>query len=229
MGIDIGELDVCILVGYPGSIVNTWQRAGRVGRAGRPCAILLVAQPDALDQYFVHHPADFFRRGYERAVVDPANPEITGPHLVCAAAEVPLRRVGDIYDVDALAPVIGRLEETGRLLRSAAGTEWFAGPSRPHRDVDIRGVGEGFTILDEETRGKSDPVSMPRAFSECHAGAISLTGRSEYHVPGWTSKNATCTPARWTPWYTRSMGEEDRDHSRWTSLPSVFHRARRLR
>ena len=34
LGIDIGGLDVCILVGYPGSIVNTWQRAGRVGRSG---------------------------------------------------------------------------------------------------------------------------------------------------------------------------------------------------
>ena len=28
-GIDIGGLDVCVLVGYPGSIINTWQRAGR--------------------------------------------------------------------------------------------------------------------------------------------------------------------------------------------------------
>ncbi|MBI4643309.1 MAG: DEAD/DEAH box helicase, partial [Deltaproteobacteria bacterium] len=35
MGIDIGGLDVCILVGYPGTMVTTWQRAGRVGRQGR--------------------------------------------------------------------------------------------------------------------------------------------------------------------------------------------------
>ena len=33
MGIDVGGLDVCILVGYPGSQIATWQRAGRVGRA----------------------------------------------------------------------------------------------------------------------------------------------------------------------------------------------------
>ena len=32
MGIDIGGLDVCILVGYPGTIATTWQRGGRVGR-----------------------------------------------------------------------------------------------------------------------------------------------------------------------------------------------------
>ena len=35
LGIDIGDLDICLLVGYPGSIVATWQRGGRVGRSGR--------------------------------------------------------------------------------------------------------------------------------------------------------------------------------------------------
>ena len=43
LGIDIGGLDVCILVGYPGSIVNTWQRAGRVGRSSRQSLVILVA------------------------------------------------------------------------------------------------------------------------------------------------------------------------------------------
>ena len=39
MGIDIGYLDICILVGYPGTIINTWQRGGRVGRSGRDSMI----------------------------------------------------------------------------------------------------------------------------------------------------------------------------------------------
>src|SRR5690606_32579889 len=39
MGIDIGGLDLCILVGYPGTVMNTWQRGGRVGRSGRESAI----------------------------------------------------------------------------------------------------------------------------------------------------------------------------------------------
>ncbi|MBW2023753.1 MAG: hypothetical protein JRI51_13150 [Deltaproteobacteria bacterium] len=57
MGIDIGYLDVCLLVGYPGTIINTWQRGGRVGRSGRESLVILVAKPDALDQYFMKHPA----------------------------------------------------------------------------------------------------------------------------------------------------------------------------
>ncbi|MBW1999778.1 MAG: DEAD/DEAH box helicase, partial [Deltaproteobacteria bacterium] len=47
MGIDIGYLDICILVGYPGTIINTWQRGGRVGRSGRESMIILIAKPDA--------------------------------------------------------------------------------------------------------------------------------------------------------------------------------------
>jgi DEAD/DEAH box helicase domain-containing protein len=52
LGIDIGELDICILVGYPGSVMSTWQRGGRVGRRQRDSLVVLVGQEDALDQYF---------------------------------------------------------------------------------------------------------------------------------------------------------------------------------
>ena len=89
LGIDIGGLDICVLVGYPGSIINTWQRAGRVGRAGRESLILLIASPDALDQYFMRHPGDFFVRDLEDAVVDPTNQYILKNHLTCAARELP--------------------------------------------------------------------------------------------------------------------------------------------
>ncbi|MBU1041443.1 MAG: DEAD/DEAH box helicase, partial [Proteobacteria bacterium] len=67
LGIDIGGLDVCILVGYPGSVMATLQRGGRVGRAQQESAVVLVAQEDALDQYFMRHPEDFFARPAERA------------------------------------------------------------------------------------------------------------------------------------------------------------------
>src|SRR6266571_3866119 len=32
LGIDVGSLDAALLVGYPGTIASTWQRAGRAGR-----------------------------------------------------------------------------------------------------------------------------------------------------------------------------------------------------
>ncbi len=94
MGIDIGGLDLCILVGYPGTVMNTWQRGGRAGRSGRESAIILLPQYDALDQYIVHHPQIFLDSGYEIAVTDPLNEEILKAHIPCAAAELPLEDGG---------------------------------------------------------------------------------------------------------------------------------------
>ena len=44
LGIDIGQLDACILCGYPGTIASTWQQAGRAGRRGSVSLMILVAQ-----------------------------------------------------------------------------------------------------------------------------------------------------------------------------------------
>ena len=122
MGIDIGGLDVCILAGYPGSVVNTWQRGGRVGRAGRPSAIILVAQQDALDQYFVRHPENFFGRSFERAVIDPANQEVLRQHLVCAADEVPLRNEEDLLGGPVIANHHRRTRTGGKAPQVRHGT-----------------------------------------------------------------------------------------------------------
>jgi len=74
MGIDIGYLDICLLVGYPGTIINTWQRGGRVGRSGRKSMVILIAKPDALDQYFMKNPVDLFERSFEAAIGCPGSP-----------------------------------------------------------------------------------------------------------------------------------------------------------
>jgi DEAD/DEAH box helicase domain-containing protein len=89
LGIDVGGLDACILVGYPGSILATRQRAGRVGR-GRDGVVFVVPQEDALDRYFLNHPEQVISRPCEDATVDPSNLEIVAAHLPCAAAELPL-------------------------------------------------------------------------------------------------------------------------------------------
>ena len=122
LGIDIGGLDVCVLVGYPGSIINTWQRAGRVGRAGRESLILLIASPDALDQYFMRHPREFFSRDLEDAVVDPTNQYILKNHLTCAARELPLAAREPEYALPNYQEAIDALTEEARCCRTPRAT-----------------------------------------------------------------------------------------------------------
>lgn len=60
LGIDIGDLTCCILVGYPGNISSTLQRAGRVGRTGE-APVILILNDEPLEQYFANHPNVFFK------------------------------------------------------------------------------------------------------------------------------------------------------------------------
>jgi DEAD/DEAH box helicase domain-containing protein len=213
MGIDVGHLDVCILVGYPGSQIATWQRGGRVGRS-REAAIALVAQPDALDQYLVTHPRAFFERGFEHAVVDPQNEEVLAAHLPCAAAEVPLREGEPWLEEEATRRSVGRLEEAGLLLRSASGSEWFASRRLPHRDVSLRDAGQSYSILVEDPR-KPKPrligsIGAGRVLSECHEGAIYLHRGRQYLV---TQLDLELCEVRVRPvevaYYTRALSEKE--------------------
>jgi DEAD/DEAH box helicase domain-containing protein len=213
MGIDVGGLDVCILVGYPGSQVATWQRSGRVGRTG-DAAIALVAQPDALDQYLVTHPRVFLERGFEHAVLDPYNAEIAAAHLPCAAAEVPLRR-GEAWLEDPRARAnVEALEESGDLLRSESGGEWFAARRRPHREVSLRQIGASYAIVKAGAPGERSEaigsVGSANLLAECHEGAIYLHRGRQFLVTELDLDEHTVrVRAVEAPYYTRAVSEKE--------------------
>jgi DEAD/DEAH box helicase domain-containing protein len=183
MGIDIGYLDICLLVGYPGTIINTWQRGGRVGRSGRDSLVILIAKPDALDQYFMRHPEDLFGRSYEAAILDPHNPHVVEAHLPCAASEHPLTRGDNQFWSKDLSQHFEKLEREGDLSRTAEGEPtWYATRRNPHRHVNIRTVGESFTIFEKETGQAIGTIDGFRAFTECHPGAVYLHRARQYLV-----------------------------------------------
>lgn len=182
MGIDIGSLDVCILVGYPGTVTTTWQRSGRVGRSDRSSLVVLIAGQDALDQYFMKHPEDFFGRRYEAAVVDPDNREVLKSHLSCAAAELPLSKGDRWFDPAKYKRAIDENVNERRLLVSLDGERWLSSSRYPQRMVDIRTVGETFSIFDINTKKLVGTISGPRVFSECHPGAIYLHRANQYVI-----------------------------------------------
>ncbi len=182
LGIDIGSLDVAVLVGYPGTRAAMWQQAGRSGRrSGRSLAVL-VAQDEPLDQYLVSHPADLFDRPAEDAVIDPSNPYVLAPHLLCAAREHPLSD----EELAALWPgseaAVEGLVRAGDLVRRR-GLLHHRGRVSPHRAVDIRSVGaHPFAIAIRETGELLGTVDGSRAFSQVHPGAIYLHQGEQFEV-----------------------------------------------
>ncbi|BFR47072.1 DEAD/DEAH box helicase [Nitratidesulfovibrio sp. HK-II] len=211
LGIDIGGLDLCILVGYPGTVMSTLQRGGRVGRAQQESAVILIAGEDALDQYFVRHPNEFFDRPAEHAVVNPDNPVIAKRHIECAAAELPLPADEPWLAAPGAATALAELEAEGLVLRSADGGTLLAARKRPHRHVDLRGSGNTFTIEDGDGNVIGS-VDGHRAYRETHPGAVYLhRGRSWVITrldPG--AQKVVAEQAR-VSWFTRVRGNKTTD------------------
>lgn len=212
LGIDIGDLDLCLLVGYPGSIVSTWQRGGRVGRSGQDSALILIAGEDALDQYFIRNPNDFLNRQPEAAVVNPYNPDIMAKHLVCAASELTLKADEPLLQADSSAAVVRSLEQKGQLLRSAEGDQFYTMRKAPHRYVDLRGSGNSFKIIDSHTSEMRGEIDDLRAFRETHPGAIYLHSGGTYLVDTLDLNTRTIKVSRAAvDYYTRVRSDKNVD------------------
>jgi len=210
LGIDIGGLDVCILVGYPGSIMATLQRSGRVGRGGREAVTFLVGHEDALDQYFMQHPDEFFALKAERAVINPRNPAIAARHLQCAAAEATLR-AGDPL-VGENRGLVEELVRGGELLQSRDGQEFFSKIRQPHRSVALRGTGATVAITDTDSGERIGMVDGFRAVLETHPGAVYLHRGATYVIAD-LDLQAGLARARRTKvsYYTRVRHEKSTD------------------
>jgi DEAD/DEAH box helicase domain-containing protein len=210
LGIDIGDLDLCLLVGYPGTVVATWQRGGRVGRSGQDSTLVLIAGEDALDQYFMRHPENFLKREPEAAVVNPYNTEILSRHIICAAAELPLKTDEPYASNEHALKAIHTLEESGALLTSGDGTEIYSSRTSPHRHVDLRGTGNRYTIVGSNTGKNKGEIDEFRAFKETHPGAIYLHRGDTFLVDilDLNTKTAKVSKAK-VDYYTRVRSEKN--------------------
>ena len=166
LGIDIGSLDACIIVGFPGTIASTWQQAGRAGRKSDDALTVLVAYNDPIDQYLMRHPEYFFARSPEEAVIDPQNPYILTSHLSCAAFELPLD-ADDAAHFGGTAPHIARLLREEGSLKEIDGRSYWSRTENPATRTNLRTISENtFTIMDvtggrNEALGTVDSISAP--------------------------------------------------------------------
>jgi DEAD/DEAH box helicase domain-containing protein len=202
LGVDVSGLDAVILAGYPGTLASLWQQAGRAGRSARDALAVLVARDDPLDTYLVHHPAAVFGRPVEATVLDPLNPYVLGPHLCCAAAELPLTAADvDLFGGAAAQEVVESLVERGLLRKRPAGWYWT---SRRRPEADIRGTGgDPVSVVESGTGRLLGTVDPGAAHGTVHPGAVYLHQGETYIVdeldlagsaalvhaedPGWTT------------------------------------------
>ena len=212
LGIDVGGLDACILVGFPGTMISTRQRMGRVGRDGQKSLVFLVAMNDALDQYFMRHPESFFDKNTEHALIPVDNPVILEGHLHCAAAELPLDDSDSRYFGKSLPEQAKRLWHAG-ILRQGVDGKYHPSERSPQRHVNIRSSGESYLI--EAVKQGSAPrvigtLEVPRVFRDGHPGAIYLHQGAQWEV---TELNQTLKKVKVreieADYYTEPRGDDN--------------------
>ena len=183
LGIDIGSLDACILVGYPGTIASLWQRAGRAGRGTGDSVVFLVAQNSPIDQYLMYHSRYLFDQNPERAITDPDNPHIAVGHIKCALHELPLPD-DEVETFGEFAGAILELLEEQQTVSHLEGKWYWASTDYPAAGVNLRNLcGPVYAIQDtteaERVIGTLDEVS---ALGQLHDHAVYIHSGEIYFV-----------------------------------------------
>lgn len=197
LGVDIGQLQACIMTGYPGNIASAWQQAGRAGRRQDDALVIYVGQSTALDQYLMKHPHYLFNRSPEEARIFPENVLILMDHLKCAAFELPFHE-GDAYAEFDVADFLDYFVEEQVLLKTSDTWHWMA-DSFPAHDISLRSASqENVVIIDQTIPTKTHVIGeMDRysAMTLLHEEAIYLHQGTQFQVEklDWEEKKAYVT------------------------------------
>ena len=185
LGIDIGQLDACVLCGYPGTIASTWQQAGRAGRRGSVSLLIVVASSGPLDQYIIQHPEYFFKQSPEQALINPNNLYILLNHLKCAAYELPFAEGETFEGVEDTAELLDYLKDEN-ILRRVSGKYYWMAEEFPQAGINLRSASDqNFLIVDitnpqkHRVIGEMDRFTVPMLL---HQYAIYMHEGTQYQV-----------------------------------------------
>ena len=159
LGIDIGNLDLCIISGHPGSLASFWQQAGRVGRKNNNASIAYIAKESPIDQYIVHHPDFLTDSPVEHAWLNANNPYILLQHVPCAAYEHPLRKEEPSFPEQLMNQCKEVLLEN-KTLKPYKEFLRYCLDDYPSKGVNIRGMTDHNILIycEGEIIGEIDPI-----------------------------------------------------------------------
>lgn len=194
LGVDIGELEACILTGYPGSVASTWQQAGRAGRRDDEAVIVLVATSNPMDQYIIHHPDYFFHRNPEEARINPDNIIILVDHIKCAAYELPFHE-HETFDGIDIHDICTYLSDQD-VLHFSSGRWFWMNDAFPANNISLRSAAQDNVVIIDQTHTGHNKVigEMDRfgAMTMLHEEAIYMHQGEQYQVEtlDWDEKKA---------------------------------------
>ncbi|KAK9105190.1 hypothetical protein Scep_022034 [Stephania cephalantha] len=217
LGIDVGDVDATLHLGFPGSFASLWQQVGRSGRRERPSLAVYVAFEGPLDQYYMKYPEKLFKSQVECCHIDAQNKQVLEQHLVCAALEYPLNLLYDEkYFGPGLNSAISTLMNKGHLFSDSGDSSsriwsYIGHEKNPSRAVSLRAIeSEKYKVIDHKRNEVLEEIEESRAFFQIYEGAVYMHQGKTYIVKSLdlAAKIALCQEAD-LKYYTRTRDYTD--------------------
>lgn len=182
LGIDIGDLNIVMCIGFPKTKASFFQQ---IGRAGRKCnksyAILLLDNFEYYDQFILNNPEWIFNTNVEHAIVDKDNLYIQIAHIRASALELPLS-LDDIQYFPDLGEILPVLIMNNEVIKRSNRYYWY-GNEYPAGDFSLRAISDirykVINKINNETITEMDNIT---AFNTIYKDAIYIHDGEMYYV-----------------------------------------------
>jgi len=189
LGVDLPELEYCVLMGIPSTAMSFWQRVGRVGRSPDSRGkVVIIPSDNSIDEYYRLHPENLFRREMEDLVIHLDNWQLILAHFACARVES-----GNFDQPDLDADIFGR--DFAKLADSIndmdISDEVLIRPE-PHQIVGIRGIDdETYEIYTSGGEHRLGTISYSQILREAYPKAVYRHMGEAYRVERLRYKDKT--------------------------------------
>lgn len=182
LGIDVGCLEACVIVGYPGTLASFFQQAGRAGRTDEESLVVLVGLDTSVNQFVMSSPEYLFDRCVEHAVIDFENPFVAIGHLRCAAFEMPLSEAEEPLFGPHARLALNILEEN-RKLKNINNKWYYASSEVPNHEVSLRDYADANVVIEDvDTGAVLGEVNEFDAEPIIHPGAVYIHRGDTYLI-----------------------------------------------
>ena len=180
LGVDLPNLDVCIMMGLPSTKISFLQRAGRVGRSAKGSVVLLKSY-SAFDSYYFNHPVELFEKPLEPLLLHLSNQQLMTSHYACARVES-----GNFENPELAREVFGPefIRLTHKLREFDFPDEVLYSQS-PHFDIQIRCINDpsyNIVVGYNPTDIPLGTISYSQILREAYKGAVYLHMTRRYRV-----------------------------------------------
>ena len=177
LGMDVGDAQLAIMAGIPGTVTSMKQRAGRVGRKGQESYSIMVARQSPLDQYYAGNPQMCLDGKAEDCYANMHNENVRAMHILSACKD----RVLNLDEIEkGEVKILEKLESEGLVRNFGSSYMSTKDGTIAIRKMSLRNAGRRIRIFDIEEKKIIGEREISMAIGELYPGAAYLLGGKRF-------------------------------------------------